>query len=314
MLAIPRPGYLRIITTDRRPSADQDAPVTLAVLQDAVDDALGRHVGLRSARWLTRFGDAARQAAEYVRGRVILAGDAAHIHPPAGAIGVNVALDDAFNLGWKLAATVRGTGPSHLLDSYHTERHPVGARVLANAQAQVLLDTEADRLGPLVDLLTRVATHPAGNRAFAETVTGLDTRYAMHQPTDHPWLGRLAPHLALTTDAGHTDLVAELTRAAGRSLLIDLTEPPAPAISQTAAAWADRVSTIRATCPDHPGLRGILLRPDGHTAWLHTNDDKSHHAVHDNHANAGHPADTLRHALTHWHGPAHERGGSSRRT
>ena len=112
VLAIPRPGYLRVITADRRPPADQDAPVTLAVLQDAVDHALGRHVGLRTARWLTRFGNAARQAAEYVRGRVMLAGDAAHIHPPAGAIGVNVALDDAFNLGWKLAATVRGTAPS----------------------------------------------------------------------------------------------------------------------------------------------------------------------------------------------------------
>jgi 2-polyprenyl-6-methoxyphenol hydroxylase-like FAD-dependent oxidoreductase len=111
-----------------------------------VDDTLGRHVELRTARWLTRFGNAARQAAEYIRGRVILAGDAAHIHPPAGAIGVNVALDDAFNLGWKLAATVRGAAPAHLLASYHTERHTAGAHVLANTQAQVLLGDADNRL------------------------------------------------------------------------------------------------------------------------------------------------------------------------
>ena len=179
-----------------------------------MDDALGRHVRLRAARWLTRFGDAARQAAEYVRGRVVLAGDAAHIHPPAGAIGVNVALDDAFNLGWKLAAAVRGEAPDHLLGSYHTERHPAGAKISANTQAQVLLDNPGDRLGPLTDLLTRVAAHPAGNRAFAEIITGLDTRYDMDQQADHPWLGRLAPNLELTTDAGRTDLATQLTLAA----------------------------------------------------------------------------------------------------
>jgi 2-polyprenyl-6-methoxyphenol hydroxylase-like FAD-dependent oxidoreductase len=318
VFVVPRPGYVRIITADPQPpvEGDRDAPVTLERLQSAVDDALGRHVGLRAARWLTRYGDAARQAAAYVRGRVVLAGDAAHIHPPAGAIGVNVALDDAFNLGWKLAATVRGDAPDHLLGSYHTERHPAGAKILANTQAQVLLDNAGDRLGPLTDLLTRVAAHPAGNRAFAETVTGLDTRYDMGQQADHPWLGRLTPNLELLTDAGPTDLATQLTQAAGRPLLLDLAEPhPDPAdphpdaraeattaIRQAAAAWADRVATVRATCPAHPDLRAVLVRPDGHTAWLSTADRT--------HADAGHPADAghhvegLRQALTHWHGPA----------
>jgi 2-polyprenyl-6-methoxyphenol hydroxylase-like FAD-dependent oxidoreductase len=289
VVAIPRPGYARIITADRRPPGGQDAPVTLALLQSAVDYALGRHVELRAARWLTRFGNAARQAAEYVRGRVILAGDAAHIHPPAGAIGVNVALDDALNLGWKLAATVRGTGPPHLLDSYHSERHPAGAQVLASTQAQVLLETEADRLGPLVDLLTRVARHPAGNRALAETVTGLDTRYDMHQQADHPWLGRLAPNLALTTNSGAAELATQLTLAAGRPLLLDLTD--LRAIREAAAPWTDRVALVRATCPGHPDLRAILVRPDGHTAWLRIDADRP-------------PDAGLRQALTHWHGPA----------
>jgi hypothetical protein len=259
-----------------------------------VDEALGRHVGLRAARWLTRFGNAARQAAEYVRGRVILAGDAAHIHPPAGAIGVNVALDDAFNLGWKLAAAVRDTAPAHLLASYHTERHQAGARILANTQAQVLLDGAGDRLGPLTDLLTRVACHPDGNRAFAEIITALDTRYDMRPDTVHPWLGRLAPNLILTTKAGRTDVATQLT--SGRGLLLDLAEDPThgeagePTLGESAAGWASHVTIVRATCPAHPELRAVLLRPDGHTAWLSTAD----------HANT----DGLHEALTHWHGPA----------
>lgn len=286
VFAVPRPGYLRIITADRQPPADQDTPVALDLLQTAVDDALGRHVELRAARWLTRFGNAARQATEYVRGRVILAGDAAHIHPPAGAIGVNLALDDAFNLGWKLAATVLGRGPAHLLDSYHTERHTAGARVLANTQAQVLLGDADDRLAPLTDLLTRVASHPGGNRALAETITGLDTRYDMRPDSAHPWLGRLAPDLTLTTGDGRTRLNELL--ASGRGLLLDLAEEHA--IRRSAAGWADRVDIIEATCPDRPELRAVLLRPDGHTAWLHTTD-------HDH-------TDGLHQALRHWHGPA----------
>lgn len=296
VLVIPRPGYVRIITADRQPPADQDTPVALDLLQTAVDDALGRHVELRAARWLTRFGNAARQAPEYVRGRVILAGDAAHIHPPAGAIGVNVALDDAFNLGWKLAATVCGTAPAHLLDSYHAERHTAGAHVLANTQAQVLLGNADDRLGPITDLLTRVAGHPAGNRAFAETITGLDTRYRMRPDADHPWLGRLAPDLALTTGDGRTRLAGLL--ASGRGVLLDLTE--GSAIRASAAGWADRVDLVSAACPDHPELHAVLLRPDGHTAWLRT-------AGHDH-------ADGLHQALQHWYGPAASSGAVSAET
>ena len=285
VFVIPRPGYVRIIAADLNPPADKNTPVTLDLLQTAVDEALGRHVELRAPRWLTRFGNAARQAAEYVRGRIVLAGDAAHIHPPAGAIGVNVALDDAFNLGWKLAAIVRGDGSDHLLDSYHTERHRAGAHVLANTQAQVLLGEADDRLGPLTDLLTRVAGHPAGNRAFAETITGLDTRYDMHADADHPWLGRLAPNLTLITRAGHTDLATLL--AAGRGVLLDLTSGD---VRGAAAGWADRVEVVDATCPAHPELRAVLVRPDGHAAWMGTADHDS--------------VDGLRQALHHWHGPA----------
>ena len=286
VVVIPRPGYVRIITADRRPPADRDEPVTLDLLQTAVDEALGRHVELRAARWLTRFGNAARQAAEYVRGRVILAGDAAHIHPPAGAIGVNVALDDAFNLGWKLASTVRGTAPAHLLESYHAERHQAGASILANTQAQVLLDDAGVELGPLTDLLTRVARHPEGNIAFAEIITGLDTRYDMHPDTAHPWLGHLAPNLSLTTEAGDTDVATLLS--AGRALLLDLAREPtlaepagAATLGESAAGWASHVTIVRATCPAHPEVRAVLLRPDGHTAWLSTADHANADALHE---------------------------------
>jgi 2-polyprenyl-6-methoxyphenol hydroxylase-like FAD-dependent oxidoreductase len=286
VLAIPRPGYVRIITTDRQPPENKDTPVTLPLLQAAVDKALGHHVQLRAARWLTRFGNAARQAADYVRGRVILAGDAAHIHPPAGAIGVNIALDDAFNLGWKLAATVRGTAPANLLESYHTERHPAGAHVLANTRAQVLLAEADDRLGPLIDLLTRVANHPDGNRSFAEIITGLDTRYDMLPDTAHPWLGRLAPNLALSTGPDDTDLATLL--GPGRGVLLDLASHGAA--RRSASGWADRVDIVDATCASHPELRALLLRPDGHTAWLSTDTDQH--------------ADGLQQALRQWHGPA----------
>jgi 2-polyprenyl-6-methoxyphenol hydroxylase-like FAD-dependent oxidoreductase len=285
VFVIPRPGYVRIVTADPHPPADKDTPVTLEILHAAVDQALNRHVELREARWLTRFDNAARQADQYVRGRIILAGDAAHIHPPAGAIGINVALDDAFNLGWKLAATIRGTAPSYLLDSYHDERHAAGAHVLANARAQALLGEADERLEPLADLLARVATHPSGNRAVAEILTGVDTRYDMHPDEDHPWLGRLAPNLALTTARGNTDVATLL--ATGRGLLLDLTDDNA--VRESATGWADRVDTVGATCPDHPELRAMLLRPDGHTAWLNTAERPD--------------TDSLPQALQHWYGP-----------
>jgi 2-polyprenyl-6-methoxyphenol hydroxylase-like FAD-dependent oxidoreductase len=286
VFVIPRPGYVRIVTADPRPPVDKDTPVTLDLLEAAVEQALGRRVELRAARWLTRFGDAARQADRYVRDRVILAGDAAHIHPPAGAIGINVALDDAFNLGWKLAAVVRRTAPADLLDSYHHERHAAGAHVLANTRAQALLAEADDRLEPLTDLLTRVAGHPDGNRAFTEIVTGLDTRYDMHADPTHPWLGRLAPNLPLATENGDTDVVELL--ATGRGLLINLTG--GSAVPEAASAWADRLDIVDARCPDQPGLRAMLVRPDGHAAWVQTVEHGD--------------TDGLRQALRHWYGPS----------
>ena len=274
VLVIPRPGYVRIIVDDPDPSL----PATLDTLRSALERALGRRVALTGPRWVTRFGNAARQAERYVRGRVLLAGDAAHIHPPAGAIGVNVALDDAVNLGWKLAATIRGTAPGHLLETYHDERHAAGERVLAATRAQETLGNAGK--DPLTDFLTRVASHPGGNLAFAEAVTALDTRYEMTPGGDHPWLGRLCPDLRLTTAAGETTVAGLL--AAGRPLLIG---PATGQPDRTATIWRDRVDVVTAAFPDHPELTGLLLRPDGHVAWVRSG-----------------PGDRPDEALHHWYG------------
>ncbi|SFP03971.1 2-polyprenyl-6-methoxyphenol hydroxylase [Amycolatopsis arida] len=286
VFTIPRPGYVRIVTEDPTPPERKDAPVTLDQLRHAVATALGRPVELRAPRWLTRFGDAARQASRYRAGRVLLAGDAAHIHPPAGAIGVNVALDDAVNLGWKLAATVRGTAPAGLLDSYHDERHAAGTQLLASTRAQVLLAEPDDRTAPLVDFLTRLAGDPGVLRALAEAVTGLDTRYPMRPETSHPWLGRLLPDLALVTPTTRTRLSALL--ATGRGVLLDLA--PWPSLAETAAGWRDRVDIVPARCPEHPDLLAALVRPDGHLAWVRTSASGD---------DAGLPE-----ALEHWFGPS----------
>ncbi|SEC04066.1 2-polyprenyl-6-methoxyphenol hydroxylase [Amycolatopsis tolypomycina] len=262
VFVIPRPGYVRIVVREDDPPSDKDTPVTLERLQEQVDTALGGHVELRAPRWLTRFGNAARLAARYREDRVLLAGDAAHIHPPAGAIGVNVALDDAFNLGWKLAATVHGTAPDGLLDTYHDERHAAGARILANTQAQVALEEAGAE--PWADLMRRVAAHPAGNRALAEIITGLD---ACYEPGGHAWLGRLAPDVPLRVSGAETHL-AKLLHA-GRPVLVDLTS------SGAFGAWSAGVAVVMASTldtADTSGIDAVLLRPDGHVAWVGTRD------------------------------------------
>jgi 2-polyprenyl-6-methoxyphenol hydroxylase-like FAD-dependent oxidoreductase len=262
VFVIPRPGYVRVITADPDPPADRDTPVTLPYLQAAVDRAAGRHVPLAEPRWLSRFSDAARQADRYVAGRVLLAGDAAHIHPPAGAVGVNVAIDDAMNLGWKLAGVVRGWAPRELLATYHDERHAVGARLLRTTRAQALLGEPDPRLAPLADLVTELSRLAPVNRYLAELVTGLDIRYPPAGPDgpDHPWLGRLVPNLTLTAGDNGTTTLAELL-APGRPVLLDLA-------GEDREPRHRRLTVHRGRCPDHPELRGVLVRPDGHAAWL----------------------------------------------
>ncbi|UBU18194.1 FAD-dependent monooxygenase [Nonomuraea gerenzanensis] len=279
---IPRPGYARIVLDDPEPPADRDEPVTLDYFQRLLDHQLGRRVELREPRWLTRFGNAARLADRYVAGRVVLAGDAAHIHPPTGAVGVNVALADAVNLGWKLAATVLGHAPGGLLDSYHEERHEAGERLLGTLRAQAALAAHDPAVAPVRELFAQLVEQvPGAGKYLAELAAGVSTRYDPKIPGGHPWLGRLAPDLELTLDGRRTS-VAELLRPA-RPLLLRLGDRPLPAVP---GGWVD---TRDARCPAQPGLEGLLLRPDGHAAWVSTTADPQ-------------PADTLASALETWFG------------
>ncbi|NJP94924.1 hypothetical protein HCN51_36760 [Nonomuraea sp. FMUSA5-5] len=282
VFVIPRPGYVRIVLNEPEPPADRDEPVTLASFERLLAGQLGRPVELREPRWLTRFGDAARLAERYVAGRVALAGDAAHIHPPTGAVGVNVALADAVNLGWKLAATALGRAPDGLLHSYHEERHAAGERLLSTIGAQAALGGHDPRLAPVRDLFAQLVDRvPGVGKYLAELATGVSTRYDPKIPGDHPWLGRLVPDLELTLDGRRTS-VAELLRRA-RPLLLRLGERPLPS---AAGGWVD---TCDVRCPGRPELEGLLIRPDGHAAWVSTTSEPQ-------------PDSTLATALATWFG------------
>ncbi|WP_404870517.1 rifampin monooxygenase [Kitasatospora griseola] len=245
-------GQYRVVVPADGVSEDRAAP-TLEEFRRQLRAVAGTDFGVHSPRWLSRFGDATRQAERYRVGRVLLAGDAAHIHPPTGGQGLNLGVQDAFNLGWKLAAEVNGWAPTDLLDSYHAERHPVGASVLDNTRAQItLIGTEP---GPtaLRALLTRLMDVPEVNRHITGIITALDIRYDFGEGPEQ--LGRHQRDVALADgrlyDRMHT----------GRGLLLDRTG------RLSADGWSDRVDLLVDPCPELPAP-AVLLRPDGHVAWL----------------------------------------------
>ncbi|MGW5437002.1 FAD-dependent monooxygenase [Nocardia asteroides] len=236
--------------------------------------------------WVSAFGDAARLVTEYRRGRVLLAGDAAHVHLPAGGQGMNTGIQDAVNLGWKLAAVVRGTAPAALLDTYHAERYPVGERLLANTKAQSLFILGGEEVGPLREVLRELVAYPEVERHLAARVTGLDIRYDVGRGS-HPLLGARLPRRGLVRGGQATDTAALLR--SGRGVLLDLTGNPA--LRRRAQPWTDRVDVVTAT-PTEPvdadaRTTAVLVRPDGHVAWAAPGTD------HD-----------LPTALDRWFGPA----------
>jgi hypothetical protein len=208
---------------------------------------------VHSPRWLSRFGDATRLAEHYRVGRVLLAGDAAHIHPPIGGQGLNLGVQDAFNLGWKLAAQVRGWAPGTLLDSYHAERHPVAADVLDNTRAQTELLSDTPGAQAVRRLLTALIDFDEVNRHLLEKITAIGVRYDLGAGPD--LLGRRLPDI----DVKDGRLYGLLHR--GRGLVLDRTERLA------VGGWSDRVDYRgdRTAALDVPG---VLLRPDGHVAWI----------------------------------------------
>lgn len=262
VMVVPMPGGVhRIVGGDPDSNgADHPGELTLDALRAKVTRIAGTDFGMRDPSWLSRFGNATRQAAAYRKGRVLLAGDAAHMHYPAGGVGLNVGFQDATNLGWKLARAVAGTAPGGLLDSYHDERHPVGADLLLSTRAQTaLMNAHAAEGQDLRTLLGQlIATVPEFSRSLAERLSGLAVTYAPPAPL-HPLTGDRAPNLRLTD--GST--LFALLRS-GRHVLLDFTGTPAP-------PYTPRVLTHTAPGPDpRPAwstVRAALVRPDGHVAW-----------------------------------------------
>ena len=226
---------------------------TLEELKERLRAVAGTDFGAHSPRWLSRFGDATRQAERYRVGRVLLAGDAAHIHAPVGGQGLNLGIQDAFNLGWKLAAEVNGWAPEGLLDSYHAERHPVADRVLANTRAQfVLLDLNPG-VQALRELFSELMDLEDVNRYLTEMITGVGVRYDFGE--GHELLGRRMWDVELKRGRLY-DLMH-----GGRGLLLDQTS------RLSVAGWADRVDHV-IDVSDDLDVPAVLLRPDGHVAWV----------------------------------------------
>ena len=260
-------GPIGVMVTE--PNTSSTTEPTLRNLKELLIAACGTDYGAHSPTWISRFTDTTRQAAQYRRGRVLLAGDAAHIHSPIGGLGLNTGLQDAVNLGWKLAQVVKGTSPDTLLDTYHAERHPVGARVLKTTMAQVALHREDERALAARDIVGEFLKMEEPRKRVAAEVSGLGIHYDLGK--GHPLLGRRMPDLDLVTAIGPLRVFSLLHGA--RPVLLNIAEPGSFDIS----AWADRVELVDAkyvgawelpavgvvTTPD-----AVLIRPDGHVAWV----------------------------------------------
>src|SRR4029079_3010149 len=218
---------------------------TLRDIREGLIAVYGTDYGIHDTTWITRFPDVTRQAASYRDGRVLLAGDAAHVHSPIGGQGLNIGVQDAVNLGWKLAQVVHGTAPESLLDSYQAERHPVAARVLRTTMAQVALMRPDDRTEALRDTVSELLSMDEPRRRFAAMMSGLDVHYDLGE--GHPLLGRRMPDLDLLTGDGPLRVFSLLHRA--RPVLLNLGEPGAFDIT----SWADRVRLVDAN-HDGPGV------------------------------------------------------------
>jgi 2-polyprenyl-6-methoxyphenol hydroxylase-like FAD-dependent oxidoreductase len=260
-------GRVGVVVRDA--NLDREGDLTLEDLRRAITAVWGSDFGLVSADMISRFTDATRQAADYRAGRVLLAGDAAHIHYPAGGQGLNLGVQDAVNLGWKLAQVVTGAAPAELLDTYHAERHPVAARVLRYTMALTALQRGDDRTSALIEIVGEVLDIAAARDRIAGLASGLDIHYDLG--AGHPLLGRRMPDLDLETGAGPVRVFSLLHAA--RPVLLNFGAAGACDIAQ----WADRVQLVDAGYAgtwELPVLgavappAAVLVRPDGYVAWV----------------------------------------------
>jgi 3-(3-hydroxy-phenyl)propionate hydroxylase len=251
---------------------------TLDDLREGLIAVWGTDFGVHNVTWLSRFSDMARQAASYRERRVLLAGDAAHVHAPAGGQGLNIGVQDAVNLGWKLAQVVKGASPESLLDTYQAERHPIGARVLENTLAQMALMRGDERTKVLHQKMSELLKMEEPRKRYAGMMSGLDIHYDLG--TGHPLLGRRMPDLDLVTESGPLRVFSLLHDA--RPVLLDLGEPA----SLDIARWADRVRRVDARYAgawELPTLgrvaapSAVLIRPDGYVAWVGDGTDAGLH-------------------------------------
>jgi 3-(3-hydroxy-phenyl)propionate hydroxylase len=242
---------------------------TLQDLSEALIAVYGTDYGIHDPTWLSRFTDMSRQATVYRDRRVLLAGDAAHVHYPVGGQGLNIGVQDAVNVGWKLAQVVKQTSPESLLDTYHAERHPIAARVLRNTMAQVALGRSDDRIKAVGEVVSELLGMDEPRRRFAAEMSGLGIHYDLGE--GHPLLGRRVPDLDLVTADGPIRVFTLLHDA--RPVLLNLGEPGGIDI----APWADRVQSIDATYEgawELPAIgevaapAAVLIRPDGYVAWV----------------------------------------------
>lgn len=284
-------GVTRVMVGEYVEPAGRTEEATFDEVCKTWERVTGEDISAGTPLWVNAFGNASRLAARYRDGRVLLAGDAAHLQMPAGGQAINLGIQDAVNLGWKLAAVVCGHAPEDLLDTYHQERHAVGRRVLGNIEAQALFLLGDDDVEPARKVMRELVGYPVVRDQLAGTIAGLDVRY----DTDwHPLMGARMPHVELVT-ADRTTSTTALLRD-GRGALLDLSADPARGewLRQSLAGWASRVNVVCALaqvndageseCPV-AGLDTVILRPDGYVAWVSSR--------------AGDPRPTLR----RWFGP-----------
>ena len=260
-------GPIRVMVTEGH--AGSTAEPTLQELSEALIAVRGTDYGVHNPTWISRFTDMSRQAATYRKGRILLAGDAAHVHSPIGGQGLNTGVQDAANLGWKLAEVVKGAAPESLLDTYHAERHPVGARVLKTTMAQVAIHRTDERTVALRDIVSDLLKMDEPRKRIAAMMSGLDIHYDLGE--GHPLLGRRMPDLDLVTANGPLRVFTLLHKA--RPVLLNLGEPG----NFDIAPWTDRVQLVDAKYEgawELPALgavsapTAVLIRPDGYVAWV----------------------------------------------